>query len=94
MLNDPLGLSLPPISGAAQRIKSWVRESWNLGDDIDIIVCEVLCREAGCPPRETVILVRYPDGTGFERRSHKAIAALTRDDVLAFAAPESEKGPV
>lgn len=93
MLNDPLGLGLPPISGAAQRIKRQVREIWDLREDIDVIVCEVLCREAGCPPRETVVLVHYPDGTKVERRWHKAIAALTRDDILALSIREDERSP-
>lgn len=86
--DDPLGLSLPPVSGAAGRVKQWVRDTWRLHDTVDVVVCEARCTEAGCPPRETVILLRHPDGTTEETRVHKGLGELGHDDIEELAPPE------
>ena len=88
MLNDPLGLSLPAASGAAERIRNWVREAWQLDDLVNVLVCEARCTEGGCPPRETVIAVRFPDGPTLQRRLHKGMADFTREDVFSLPGPE------
>lgn len=87
MLNDPLGLSLPPVSGAAESIRQWIREAWQVDDDVSVIVCEAHCTEPGCPPTETVIAVKRADGTAFEKRLHKAMAEFTREDAYSLAEP-------
>lgn len=42
------------------RVKTWVRTALHLDDDVAVVVTQLACREAGCPPLETVLAVLHP----------------------------------
>ena len=63
------------------RIKSWAREIWGLGDEITIMVTELECREPGCPPIETVIAVLEGPGKTKQYKIHKTTDEVVRGDV-------------
>lgn len=68
-----------------QRIKQWVRETFELNDDVSVMVTELQCSEPGCPPLETVIAIMGADKTKKQHKLHKALGAVTRADVIGLA---------
>jgi hypothetical protein len=78
---------LQPKGGAgvvvlSQRLKTWAREILALGEDDVVSVTELACSRPGCAPRETVILL-LPAGGGIHQMSiHRAMADVTREDVI------------
>jgi hypothetical protein len=76
---------------ALSQIKSWTREVIS-HDEPTISVTELACAEPGCPPRETVILVFWPEAGASKLRIHKSMTDVTYDDVSgAFQAAEPVK---
>lgn len=69
--------------GEAARVKALVRAI--VGDEFTVMVTELACTEPGCPPVETVIALMHP-GAPDQRKIHKALAAVTADDVAAALA--------
>lgn len=67
------------------RIKSWTREIWSLGEDTTIMVTELECREPGCPPIETVIAVLEGPGVTKQYKLHKTTDEVSRHDVEGLA---------
>lgn len=63
------------------RIKSWTRELWGLGDDVTIMVTELECREPGCSPIETVIVVLKGPGHTQQHKIHKTTDEISLSDV-------------
>ena len=52
-----------PDGIAVRRIKALVSDCLQLTETTLISVMELNCHEPGCPPTETVITARYPDGS-------------------------------
>jgi hypothetical protein len=69
----------------ADRIKSWARKIWALSEETTVMVTELECREAGCPPIETVIAVLEGPGKTRQHKIHKPAGDVRRDDVEALA---------
>ena len=70
-------------------MKAWVRDVTSAPDDATIVVTELACLEDGCPPFEVVLAVMRADGSREQRKVHRRLDELTRDDVArAFAASE------
>jgi hypothetical protein len=69
----------PEYVAALDRVRDWVRERFQLGDEA-ILVAEVACAVPGCPPIETVIAFWSE-----ERRHHfkvfKPVAEVIADDL-------------
>lgn len=65
----------------AASIKAWVRARWGLSEDTTIMVTELDCREPGCPPIETIIVVLEGPGRTKRYKIHKAAAEVTGQDV-------------
>jgi len=87
------GFSNPfkPRGGAAyaqalQRIRGWtiaaLPSNGLPGGDPVISITELACAEPG-PPRETVILVMWPDAPAWKLRVHKAMPDVEEGDVRA-----------
>jgi hypothetical protein len=74
-----------------QRIRQWAVE--RLSGDPIVSVSEFSCAEAGCPPRETVILIMWPDGRVWKARIHKAIPDVMQDEVLLSLQTAEHIGP-
>jgi hypothetical protein len=67
--------------GFISRIRAWTRDALAVDPAILISVNELACPEAGCPPRETVIIVMTDASSPRRARIHKAMADVTDDDV-------------
>lgn len=74
---------------ALARIRAWTIAAIPSGDPV-ISVTELACAEPGCPPRETVILVMWPDTPAWKVRVHKAMVDVQEEDV-AEAIPLAER---
>lgn len=83
---NPLARNGPSVINSARAIKSWAREVFTLPKEAVVSVSELACHVAGCPPKETVILVMQGAGT-IQVSIHKAMKDVTEDDVAqAFSA--------
>jgi hypothetical protein len=67
------------------RIKAWAASVLGLAEDVAVLVTELRCTEEGCPPLETVIAVLDTPGQPRQFKIHKALAAVTEDDVVQVA---------
>ncbi len=68
------------------RIKAWTVDAFGLATDAPIMVIELRCSEPGCPPVETVIVLLGQPGGATQHKLHKAVAAVTADDIGRLAA--------
>lgn len=73
----------PGVLEHARRIKAWTRTA--IGEDADTVVSviERACAQAGCPPRQTIILVLSPGRPGRKASIHKPLPEVTEQDVTA-----------
>jgi hypothetical protein len=79
--------SKPPADfEAIQRIKSWVRELFDLHENDVITVMELKCLEDDCPDVETVIGVLGEPGKARKHKLMKPIAEVSRGDIAGLAA--------
>ncbi len=59
--------------------KQWVRETFELSDDVSVMVTELQCSEPGCPPLETVIAIMGAEKK--QHKLHKLLAEVTQADI-------------
>jgi hypothetical protein len=85
----PTGYRLGGDPADAARIKRWVAEALGAGGETTVMVAELRCAEPGCPPVETSISVLDKPGEPRQRKIHKPMSDVTRDDVLHLFAPEA-----
>ncbi len=64
------------------RIMGWIRLSAPVNESDVISVTEVACKEKGCPPRETVMVVIPKRGPRLKLNIEKAMSEVTERDVL------------
>jgi hypothetical protein len=69
----------------AERIKTWARTTWALAEDTTVMVTELECREPGCPPIETVIVLLKGPGKTSQYKIHKMAGEISQADVYALA---------
>jgi len=85
MVINPLGNKTSADPRQAAQIKSWVKESFSLAEDIVVMVTELQCTEEGCPPLETVIAIfdTSGDAPGQPRqfKLHKPLAEVAASDI-------------
>ena len=72
-----------PDGIAVRRIKALVSDCLQLTETTLISVMELNCHEPGCPPTETVITARYPDGSMRAWRIAKPVGQIEDEDVKA-----------
>ena len=77
------------VPGRAGSVKAWVIEGLGLNDSDLVTVAQLACHEPDCPPIETLISVHDADGIRRDWRIHKAIADITKTDVLQNISYES-----
>ena len=70
-----------PDANALRDLKKTVAEQFELPDDTTLSVAELNCHEPGCPPTETVITARLPDGTTADWRVTKPVADIQETDI-------------
>lgn len=69
----------------ADRIKSWACATWALPDEATVMVTELECREPGCPPIETVIVLLEGPGKTRQYKIHKSAGEVIQADVSDLA---------
>jgi hypothetical protein len=62
-------------------VKEWVRAAAGAPDDATIVVTELACSEPGCPPYEVVMAVLRPGTPPVQKKLHKRLAELSREEV-------------
>jgi nitrate reductase delta subunit len=67
-------------AAAIERVRAWTRARFALADDETVMVSEIACTVAGCPPIETHVVFWTPAG-----RHHfqvfKPLAEVIEDDL-------------
>lgn len=67
-----------------QQVKTWVHDVLQIEDDTSLMVTELRCREAGCPPIETVIALLKPEHPTHQYKIHKSVADIGIADIIAL----------
>ena len=66
---------------ALERVKGWTRESLALAEDETVLVAEVACARAGCPPFETIVTFWTGAGERHWFKVFKAVTEVVFDDL-------------
>jgi hypothetical protein len=66
---------------ALARVKAWTRESLALGTDDTILVVEMACGRADCPPLETVVTFWIASAERHVFKVFKPVAEVALDDL-------------
>ncbi len=74
----------PAHAQALDRVRTWTRERFKLGDEVPIVVAEIACGLPGCPPLETVVAFWTADDRRHQFKLFKPVQEVARDD-LPFA---------
>ena len=62
-----------------KQVKTWITEILNLDEKIAISLNQLTCREPGCPPIETaIVIVEKPPK---QYKIHKSMAEIERSDI-------------
>ena len=78
-----------------KQIKEWVVACLSdFSAQIQVLVTELECAEPGCPPKETVIALIYPNAAPRQFKVFKAITDVTEADVSVALASEKESAEV
>jgi nitrate reductase molybdenum cofactor assembly chaperone NarJ/NarW len=73
----------PGISAEQERVRTWTREHFNLGDEETIMVSELPCSDPGCPPVETNV-VFWTQAGRHQFKVYKPLAEVVPDDLLGL----------
>lgn len=74
-----------PDPAAIERVKALFVDAFDLSEDTLLSVAELRCHEPGCPPIETVVTARRPNGEIADWRVHKPMAEILSEDVEALS---------
>ena len=83
LLDVGLTKKSPGLSAEQERVRTWTREHFNLGDDETIMVSELPCSDPGCPPVETH-LVFWTQAGRQQFKVFKPLAEVVPDDLLGL----------
>lgn len=79
---------------ATARVRGWVRELTDAGDDLTVVVAELSCNDPGCPDVETVVAIGAPTEEPLRFRLKKPARRVTRPELEAiFLRPEGAPTP-
>jgi nitrate reductase molybdenum cofactor assembly chaperone NarJ/NarW len=83
LLDVGLTKKSPGISTEQERVRTWTREHFNLGEGETIMVSELPCSDPGCPPVETH-LVFWTQAGRHQFKVFKPLAEVVPDDLLGL----------
>src|SRR5437764_2878870 len=83
LLDVGLTKKSPGISAEQERVRTWTREHFNLGEGETIMVSELPCSDPGCPPVETH-LVFWTQARRHQFKVFKPLAEVVPDDLLGL----------
>jgi nitrate reductase delta subunit len=73
---------------ATERLKTWTRARFRLGDDDAVMVAELSCGLPGCPPLETVVAFWTAPDLRHQFKVFKSLQEVLEDDLPpAFLKP-------
>ncbi|MXV78504.1 hypothetical protein F4001_09130 [Candidatus Poribacteria bacterium] len=64
------------------QVKSWVYQTFDLSEDISVMITELQCTEEGCPPIETVIVIMETPGKPRQYKIHKPLSDVNQADIV------------
>jgi nitrate reductase delta subunit len=73
----------PGLSAEQERVRTWTRKHFNLGDEETIMVSELPCSDPGCPPVETNV-VFWTQAGRHQFKVYKPLAEVIPDDLLGL----------
>ena len=83
----------PPPPDVVARLRRWVRTCLGLSEEDPVTVTQLACREAGCAPVETVLVVLRPGEPLHRSIPLPADLVSVADVQRAFAAvPDDSRG--
>lgn len=85
LLHVGLTKKSPGLSAEQERVRTWAREHFNLGDDETIMVSEAPCSDPGCPPVETHVVFWNQAGR-HQFKVYKPLAEVVPDDLVGLRA--------
>jgi len=77
---ERFGSSAPSLA-AVTSVQNWTRQRFKLAPEAPVLVSEVACRLAGCPPLETVVAFWMADDARCQFRLYKPLAQVIYDDI-------------
>jgi nitrate reductase molybdenum cofactor assembly chaperone NarJ/NarW len=83
LLDVGLTKKSPGISAEQERVRTWTREHFNLGEEETIMVSELPCSDPGCPPVETNVVFWSQAGRR-QFKVYKPLAEVVPDDLLGL----------
>jgi nitrate reductase delta subunit len=83
LLDVGLTKKSPGIVAEQERVRTWTREHFKLGDEETIMVSELPCSDPGCPPVETNV-VFWRQGGRHQFKVYKPLADVIPDDLLGL----------
>jgi hypothetical protein len=66
---------------AVESVQGWTRRRFKLAPQAAVLVSQVACRLAGCPPLETVVAFWSEDERRHQFKLYKPIAQVGYDDI-------------
>ena len=66
------------------QVKSWISETFDLSEDISVMITQLQCTEEGCPPIETVIAIMETPGNPRQYKIHKPLAEVKQTDIVSL----------
>ena len=64
------------------QVKSWIYQTFDLSEDISVMITELQCTEEGCPPIETVIVIMETPGKPRQYKIHKPLSDVNQADIV------------
>jgi nitrate reductase delta subunit len=83
LLDVGLTKKSPGIAAEQERVRTWTREHFKLGEEETIMVSELPCSDPGCPPVETNV-VFWRQGGRHQFKVYKPLADVIPDDLLGL----------
>jgi hypothetical protein len=80
----------PDGEAALAPLRALVRARFRLEEDAPVLICELSCGIAGCPPVETACAY-WRDGTRRQFKILKPVAEVTEEDIAWLIAPEGSE---
>lgn len=79
--SDPFGRYIEISPYTLDQIRYWMRQNFNFGKDVPILIKEVPCIKEKCPPIETAILAMEPNAPPRAFKVQKPINEITFDHI-------------
>jgi G3E family GTPase len=79
--SDPFGRYIEISPYTLEQIRYWLRQNFNFGKDVPILIKEVPCVKDKCPPIETAIMAMVPNAPPRAFKVQKPINEITFDHI-------------